>query len=75
LVHVMSMLLPLISEQMFPIVQGEKTCLLLDETDDMRKREFKLQVCAVSGQQSSERLQPSAQSCWRIRLGRIMGRE
>ena len=64
LMHVMSMLLPLISEQMFPIVQGEKTCSLLDETGDMRKRAFELQVCAVAGQQSSARLQPSAQSCW-----------
>jgi len=67
LMHVMSILLPLISEQIFPIVQAEKTCSLLDETGDMRKREPELQVCAVSGQQSSERLQPSAQSCWRTR--------
>ena len=63
LMHVMSILLPFISEQIFPIVQGEKTCSLLDETGDMRKREVELQVCAESGQQSSERVQPSAQSC------------
>ena len=72
--HVMSTLLPCISEQMFPMVQGEKTCSLLDETGDMRKREFELQVCALRGQQSSLRLQPSAQSCWRMdSLEWIMG--
>jgi hypothetical protein len=63
LVHVMSMFLPLISEQMFPIVQDKKTCSLIDEMGDMRKREFEWQDCAVSWQQLSERLQPSAQSC------------
>jgi hypothetical protein len=65
LMHVMSRLLPLISEQMFPIVQGEKTCSLLDETGDIRKREVESQVCALSGQQSLEREQPVEQSCWK----------
>lgn len=63
MMHVMSILLPFISEQIFPIVQGEKTCSLLDETGDMRKRELELQVWVESGQQSSDRVQPSAQSC------------
>jgi len=74
--HVMSILLPSISEQMFPMVQGEKIYLLLDETGDTRERELELQGCALSGQQSSVRGRPSAQSCWRTgSLERITGIE
>jgi hypothetical protein len=63
LVHVMSMFLPLISKQMFPIVQDEKTCSLLDETGDMRKREFELQDCAMSRPQVVREAAAIAQSC------------